>query len=400
MIVEPMEGHALLSGLSYSLTTDQSTYQPGQPIQIMFSETNTGDQPVTVSVSPTDFSVSEQSLNWDGSLFESNPENEGQPPTSVTLQPGQSVSQSATWDGTIAKTEYQQGTTTSYAVNQFGTFTVSNPNAPQGDTATFQITDPLQGVLTTDQTTYQMGQPVQLTYTETNTSAQTLTIETANPLYQILHNGQPVMPVMDPIGPSIETIASGQTIINQYTDDPPGRGPYTLGNLTGTFVAEVYDVPADPGEFTADFQVAPPPSGAIVSSVTTDQPAYQAGQTVTMTFTETNESDQPVIVPSGQTGFEFDQPSPTPSLNLEDLPGPIPTGWMTLQPGQAWTQTQTWPVGFPASGPYTLEDFQCLRPQRQFGHIRGVRRVYVRQYLHIGDRGQRFVLDGSGRAVG
>jgi hypothetical protein len=349
--VEPMEGRALLSGLSYSLTTDQSSYQPGQSIQITFTETNTGDQAVTVSVSPTDFSVSEHG----SPVWESNPENDGQSPTSMTLQPGQSVTQTATWEGTIAETSTQQGSTTSDAVNQFGTFTVSNPNAPQGDSATFQITDPLQGALTTDQTTYQMGQPVQLTYTETNTSDQTLTISTANPLYQILHDGQPVLPVMDPIGPSIETITPGQTITNQYTYVSPGRGPYSLENLTGAFVAEVYDVPADPGDFSADFQVAPPPSGAIVSSVTTDQPVYQDGQTVTMTFTETNVSDQPVIIPTGQTGFEFDEPSPAPNLNLEDLPGPVFEQWATLQPGQSWTQTQTWSVGNPPPGTYTLE---------------------------------------------
>ena len=28
---------------------------------------------------------------------------------------------------------------------------------------------------------------------------------------------------------------------------------------------------------------------------------------------------------------------------------------MTLQPGQSWTQTETWPVGDSASGPYTLK---------------------------------------------
>ena len=50
-----------------------------------------------------------------------------------------------------------------------------------------------------------------------------------------------------------------------------------------------------------------PPAGAIVSSVTTDQPVYQDGETVTMTFTETNESAQPVMVPTGQNGFAFDQ---------------------------------------------------------------------------------------------
>ena len=36
--------------------------------------------------------------------------------------------------------------------------------------------------------------------------------------------------------------------------------------------------PAAPGEFTADFQIAAPASGAIVSSVTTNQPVYQAGR--------------------------------------------------------------------------------------------------------------------------
>ena len=156
------------------LTTDQSVYQVGQPIQITFTETNTGNQPVTVSLSPTDFTVSE--ARNVGAIWESNPENDGQPPTSVTLQPGQSVSQTATWDGTITETAFQQGITTSYAVNQFGTFTVSNPNAPQGDTATFQITNPLQGALTTSQAIYQLGQPVQVTYAETNTSDQTVTV--------------------------------------------------------------------------------------------------------------------------------------------------------------------------------------------------------------------------------
>ncbi len=353
--VDELEGRCLLSGISYSLTTDQTTYQVGQPIQITFTETNTGDQAVTVSLSPTDFSVSEQSLGWNGPLWESNPDNAGQPPTSLTLQPGQSVSQTATWDGTMPETFYQPGANTNAAVNQFGTFTVSNLNAPQEDTATFQITDPLQGALTTDQTTYLMGQPVQLTYTETNTSDQTITIVIANPLYQIVHNGQPELPEMDPIGPTFETITPGQTITNQYTYHPPGFSPYTLENLTGEFVAEVYDVPAAPGEFTADFQIAPPPSGAIVSRVTTDQPVYQDGQTVTMTFTETNVSDQPVVVPMGQTGFEFDQPSPTLSLDLENLPGPYFAGWSTLQPGQSWTQTQMWPVGDPVPGTYTLE---------------------------------------------
>lgn len=355
--VEDLERRTLLSGIAYSLATDHSVYQAGQPIQITFTETNTGSQPVTVSLSPTDFTVSEQSPVFDGPVWESNPENDGKPPTSVTLQPGQSVSQSAAWDGTVTRPAIQQGTTTSYAVNQFGTFTVSNPNAPQGDTPTFQITDPLQGTLTTSQAVYQLGQPVQVTYSETNTSDQTVTVPVLNPvLYRLLLNGQQVSPVMDPLGAGYETIGPGQTVRHQFTvSQAEFGGSNILENLTGSFAVQVYDVPAAPGEFTADFHIAAPPPGAIVSSVTTNQPVYQAGETVTMTFTETNKSDQAVIVPTGQNGFAFDQVLPASYSQIPVLPGPTLTGWSTLQPGQSWTQTETWPVIDPVLGPYTVK---------------------------------------------
>ncbi len=81
--VEGLEGRTLLS-LSYSLTTDQSVYQVGQPIELTFTETNTGNQPVTVEVRPTDFTVSQiwenETLAW-----QSDPANAGQSPISETL---------------------------------------------------------------------------------------------------------------------------------------------------------------------------------------------------------------------------------------------------------------------------------------------------------------------------
>ena len=340
-----------------SVTTDHSVYQVGQPIQITFTETNTGTQPVTVSLSPTDFTVSAQALVGYSPVWQSNPENDGQPPASVTLQPGQSVTQTATWNGTITETAFQQGTATTYAVNQWGTFQVSNPNAPQGDTATFQITDPLQGALTTSQAIYQLGQPIQVIYSETNTSDQAVTTTVLNPvLYRLLHNGQQVSPVMDPLGSGYETIGPGQTARHQFTlSQAAFGGSDSLQNLTGSFAVQVYDVPAAPGDFTADFEIVAAPAGAIVSSITTNQPVYQAGQTVTMTFTETNTSNQAVMVPTGQNGFGFDQVSPASYSNIPLLPGPTMTGWSTLQPGQSWTQTETWPVFDPVSGPYTVK---------------------------------------------
>jgi hypothetical protein len=133
----------------------------GQPIHFTFTETNTGNQPALVGVQPTDFTVA----NSSGSLWQSDPKVYGTPDTPEELQPGQSIIQTATWDGT---TTYQVPSITgsssmTYSVNQWGTFLVSNLNSPAGTTATFQIDDPIAIQLTTDQSSYQMGQPVKVT---------------------------------------------------------------------------------------------------------------------------------------------------------------------------------------------------------------------------------------------
>ena len=65
---------------------------------------------------------------------------------------------------------------TTSPINAFGNLVVSNPNAPQGLNATFQITDPISDTLTTDQSVYQLGEPIQMTYTEVNTSDQPVTV--------------------------------------------------------------------------------------------------------------------------------------------------------------------------------------------------------------------------------
>ena len=125
---EFLEGRTLLSSLSYTLTTDQPVYQVGQTIQISFTETNTGKQPVTVDVSPTDFTVSQNS----DAIWQSDPGNASKPPTKETLQPGQSVQQTATWDGTTSYAIGGWDGSATWQINNFGTFSVSNPNGPQG----------------------------------------------------------------------------------------------------------------------------------------------------------------------------------------------------------------------------------------------------------------------------
>jgi hypothetical protein len=267
------------------------------------TETNTGDEPVTVSVSPTDFSISERA----GVIWESNPANAGQPPTSLTLQPGQSLSQTAAWGGRISSGQY--------SLNQFGTFTVSNPNAPEGVTAAFQITNPLKGSLTADQSTYTVGQSVQLTFTETNTSCQSISVFSPGPLFQILQNDQPLLPISDPLGTYL-TFAPGQTITHQDTwDGLTSFGTVNPERPIGSFVAEAYAVPADPGNFSADFQIWGPPSASsngtdasnggvtvgsntggqgtsgtivlplVISTVSTDKHSYKVGQSVRISLT-------------------------------------------------------------------------------------------------------------------
>ena len=61
------------------------------------------------------------------------------------------------------------------------------------------------------------------------------------------------------------------------------------------------------------------------------------------------------MVLTGQNGFAFDQVLPASYSDIPLLPGPTTTGWSTLQPGQSWTQTETWPVVDPVSGPYTVK---------------------------------------------
>ena len=102
-------------------------------------------------------------------------------PATKTLQPGQSTSQTATWDGTTLYTLPALNGTTSWHLNHFGTFSISNPNAPKGLNAIFQITNPLTSSLTTDKQVYQLGDTVQATFTEVNTAPVPITIPSPPP---------------------------------------------------------------------------------------------------------------------------------------------------------------------------------------------------------------------------
>ena len=76
---------------------------------------------------------------------------------------------------------------------------VSNPNGPQGLNATFQITNPITETLTTNKPVYQLGEPVQVTFTEVNTASVPVTDSfPASGGRPIFHNGAPLWAIAYP----------------------------------------------------------------------------------------------------------------------------------------------------------------------------------------------------------
>jgi Intracellular proteinase inhibitor len=95
--LEPLEGRALLSGLAYSLTTNQTVYQPGQPVVMTFRETNVSNHTISVDSGP---SIDGFDVKQGGTLIWRS--NAGINPMFILLdplQPGQSLTLTATWNG-------------------------------------------------------------------------------------------------------------------------------------------------------------------------------------------------------------------------------------------------------------------------------------------------------------
>ena len=130
----------IASPLSYALSVDRSDYQVGQPIQISDTETNMGSQPLSVNVRPASFTIADDLNNvvWQSAIGSGSS-------TTQTLEPGQSITQTSTWNG-ISNTGRSPNT------NPWGSFVVSSPSAPSGLTATFSIDDPYSTSLTTGST--------------------------------------------------------------------------------------------------------------------------------------------------------------------------------------------------------------------------------------------------------
>ncbi len=120
--IEGLEGRSLLSGLSTTLTSSAPVAAPGQPVTFTLQETNHSSQPITVDQGPSldGFEVQQAGRT----IWQSNAGIQPMFVTAQTLQPGQSLTLSATWNG-----KAQDG-----SAPPAGTYTVVNQMAPQATT--------------------------------------------------------------------------------------------------------------------------------------------------------------------------------------------------------------------------------------------------------------------------
>jgi hypothetical protein len=325
LIVEPLEGRALLSGLSYSLTTNASTYQAGQPVQMTFTATNTGDEPATLVVGAVNsgFIVTEGGQT----VWQSNAGVNPMVLVEDILQPGQSWTEHGTWDGTLANGSSTTTTT--------GSFVVTNQLDPSGASASFQIDSPLSYTFDMPQTNFQFGQPVNFSYTITNSSDQPFTFSLPPTDFTVTWQNNTVWesdPDASTQGPTTETLQPGQSV----TETATWNGVATEGTLAGTNVWEEFtaSIAGGPAGMTQEFQISSP----LTQSVTTDQSTYQPGEPVQITATETNTSSQAITILNTQDQFTV---MGYGGVTLPAIPSSSNPD-VTLQPGQSQTFTATW----------------------------------------------------------
>ena len=246
------------------MTTDQSVYQLGQPIQLAFTETNVGTTPIQVWEGPTGFDVTQNGTEvWNSLVPDLYPYEWGLGSYSwATLQPGQSYTQTATWNG--VPDQWRSG-------DLSGTFTVSNEDDPRADTATFQIVAPatnaLTSTITTNKAVYDYEEPAQITFTETNTGNQPVVVLAGSTAFVITSNGTQVWAStasQDMSASTIwQTLQPGQSYSQTITwsgvdgfaiDSPEGTGTFAVSNLldpngssaTIQILPVPYETPSDP----------------------------------------------------------------------------------------------------------------------------------------------------------
>jgi hypothetical protein len=345
--LERLEERALLSSLAYSLTTNESSYQPGQPIQISLTVTNTSSQPIeTLRGADLDhFVVTENGVQvWESGSFIL-PLAE-----SVTLQPGQSFTDGDTWNGVP-----NLGPLGAPTVLMGGLFTLTDQSVPGAGSANFTIDSPLSYSITTDQYTYSVGQPIEITYTQTNTSSQPVTANTGPSDFTINQAGQSA-PVANLPGTwttqsPTTTLQPGQSISETATwNGVANVGSQSGANVLGSDIT-VSDSAA-PQPLTAGFQITNP----IETGLTVTSSSFAAGDPVTLLYTATNSGDVPVTVLNSPGSFSIQEELQLQYPEVFSQTGSGTGTLVTLQPGQSLTQSATWT---PSGGQAPVGSYQA-----------------------------------------
>jgi hypothetical protein len=184
--IEPLEGRALLSDLAVTVTTDQPSYQVGQPVRMTVTETNVTNHDVTVAegCGINDFWVMQ-----DGAELWRKSRDGPQPLCPIflggVLHAHESRSFNALWDGHTD--EGPPGTPTG-VVDVFGRADgVASP--PVAIRIEPPAVNPVVLTVTTNHELYRPGRPVHITVTATNTGNEPLAVGAAHPKITISRRG-------------------------------------------------------------------------------------------------------------------------------------------------------------------------------------------------------------------
>ncbi len=329
-------------GLTACITTDASVYQPGQPIQIQFTETNNTSQPLKFIYGPSadGFDFSEGGAV----VYKSNGGINPMVLVLDTLQPGESKTFNFTWNG-ISSNPFD-GTAQTLAP---GTFTVTNQLDPSVS-ATFQITSALSYSFTLDQQSYQVAQPIGISLTETNSSREPVTVN-VNPTAFTVTNGlgQTLWQYQDSsAAPTTETLEPGQSLTQTATwDDIANVGASAGTNVWGTFNVTSPNAPAGLA-----------PTGSVIDplsfSLSAQAGSVAPGQPVVFNWVATNTDTVPITIPESAGELTVTNAATPAQVFSGSVAATAPT--ITLEPGQSWIQTITWPGSSTSSVPAGVYD--------------------------------------------
>jgi hypothetical protein len=276
--VAPAETRVTASDMAESVTTNQSTYVPGQVVQMTFTVTNDSGRVMTVPFGPSidGFYV----MHGGKTVWRSNPSG----PEDIGLRrlmPGQSITFTADWKASA----------------NTGAYAAHNRFAPS------------------------LAAPFTVVPASSGTPAPS---PTPTPTLVVPNPPGPVQPVPAPADPT------GTTAVG-----PTGSSPSPIPSPSPS-------PSPSPAPTPSPSPSNPNPSNELATSVTTNASTYVPGQTVDMTFTETNDTGQAVSVIIGPSidGFYVTEGSQTVWRSNTVAPDYLMV--QKLQPGQSITLTADW----------------------------------------------------------